>query len=73
MEPKILKRFSKSEVKRFEFHIPLIEKELETDRHPAAIIHGYGFTFIEDILRLREYAEFTGHVKVVKAIDRMKT
>lgn len=62
---------SKADKKRFDNNIPLIEKELRTDldRHPAAIIANYGFTFYDDIAKLRRYAEETNHPLVVMAID----
>ena len=63
---------SAGDKKRFENNIPLIENELRTDldRHPSAIIANYGFTFYDDIAKLRRYAEETNHPLVVMAIDQ---
>ena len=47
--------FFRREIERLEFHIPLIIKELRTGRHPCAVLGTYGFTFVEDIERLKEY------------------
>jgi len=51
--------FFSGEIRRIEDQMPMIERELKTDRHPTAILGDYGFTFVEDIKRLGEYLRAT--------------
>lgn len=55
-----MKKFSKSEVKRYSWAIPYIKKEIAEDRHPIAALGSAGYTFIDDIDRLVKYAESIG-------------
>jgi hypothetical protein len=56
--------FFSKEVKKLEFHIPLIEKSIRSGQHPCAALGNYGFTFIEDIERLKEYLRATKREKL---------
>lgn len=53
-------KFSKNEVKRYEWAIPYIKKEIADGRHPIASLGSAGYTFISDINRLIDYAESIG-------------
>jgi hypothetical protein len=53
-------KFYKGEITKFEFHIPLIERELAEGRDPTATLGTFGFTFLDDIERLFSYLKETG-------------
>lgn len=53
-------KFSKAEIRRYEWAIPYIKKEVANGRHPIASLGSAGYTFISDINRLIDYAEFIG-------------
>lgn len=65
-------KFYKAEIKRFEFHIPLMRKELKTDRHFLAILGTYGFTFTDDINRLKDYCIEKNYLDIVKEINILR-
>jgi hypothetical protein len=50
-----VKGFSKTEITRFENELPGIKKDIAEGRDIAATIHGYGYTFMDDIKRFHDY------------------
>ena len=56
--------FFSREIARMEFHIPLIAKSIRGGQHPCAALGNYGFTFLEDIARLKEYLCATDREKL---------
>ena len=54
------KKFSKSEIRRYEFHYPLIIEELKEDRDISCILSGFGFAYKSEWLRMNEYLESVG-------------
>jgi hypothetical protein len=53
-------KFSKAEIRKYEWAIPYIKKEIADGRHPIASLGSAGYTFISDINRLIDYAESIG-------------
>jgi len=56
----LAKRFRKAEIKKYEWSIKYIKSELKTGRHIIACLGSAGFTFLDDINRLVEYARSIG-------------
>ena len=63
-----MKRFTKSEIKRFEWAIKYIRSELLTGRHILACLGSAGLTFNDDIERFEDYALQFGGKDVVEKI-----
>ena len=59
-------KFRKKEIENYNFHIPLIKKEIKDGRHWIATVGTYGFTFSEDIDRLRDYLKKIGDTELLE-------